>query len=89
MTPRTEAIAYRIWGYASPRGWDVTVAQICDALSVSASVVGAVLQAKGWHSRVRAGIDRYSGLSSAGGAMLATERHVVRDMGLDRMVGDV
>ena len=34
MTPTTETIAYRIWGYASPREWDCTPADVADALDI-------------------------------------------------------
>lgn len=81
--PRTEALAYRIWAYASPRGWDVTGKDIAEALDLSFGVVGMVLQAKGWHNRTRAGAP-LGLLGTGGAAMLASERYTLRDMGLDR-----
>lgn len=61
MTPRTNALAYRIWAWASPRGWDVTAGEIADALSdesgqVTPQMVGSVLRAMGWRTRVRTAV---------------------------------
>jgi hypothetical protein len=53
MTPRTQALAYRIWGYCDPREWDCTYNEIADALDVSVKRVGKVVQLKGWASRLR------------------------------------
>ena len=51
--PRTEAMAYRIWGYAAPRGWDCETREVADALGVSPASVGAVARRKGWTNRFR------------------------------------
>jgi len=52
-TPRTMALRFRIWAYAQPRGWDVTFAEVADALGVSVKSVGAIAQAAGWVQRFR------------------------------------
>lgn len=54
MTPRSEALAFRIWAYCHPLGWDTTVSDIADALDVDAGRVGKILKAKGWTQRLRA-----------------------------------
>jgi len=53
MTPRSEAIAYRIWAYANPRGWNCTCGEIADELRVSPHSVGTIVKLKGWIGRVR------------------------------------
>jgi len=85
--PRTEALAYRIWAYAAPREWNVTGKDIAEALGLPFGAVGMVLQAKGWHNRTRAG-SALGALGTGGGAMLASERYVLRDMGLERVGHD-
>lgn len=53
MSPATEALAFRIWAYASPRGWDVTAWDIAQALDESIQRVQYAITAKGWRERVR------------------------------------
>lgn len=53
MTPRTQALAFRIWQYCTPRGWDCTYAEIAEALNVDARAVGAIAQSRGWRNRLR------------------------------------
>ena len=53
MTPRTEAIAYRIWAYCEPRGWDCTLTEIAYELNESVNRIRAVCQQRGWLYRVR------------------------------------
>jgi hypothetical protein len=48
MTPRAEALAFRIWAYASPRGWDCTAGEIADAIGIDYRAIGRVCAAKGW-----------------------------------------
>lgn len=54
--PRTEALAYRIWGHCTPKEWDCTIGEIADALGEPAARVYRVLQIKNWTGRVRAAI---------------------------------
>lgn len=51
LTPRTEAVAYRIWGFAAPRGWRVTQRQIADAIREPLDTVSKTICAKGWQGR--------------------------------------
>lgn len=53
MTPKTAALAYRIWAYANPRGWDCTMAEVADHIGVSPQTVGRIAQVKHWSSRFR------------------------------------
>ena len=53
MTPRTETIAYRIWGYASPREWDCTPADVADALDIPRCAVSSTIRIKRWAGRFR------------------------------------
>jgi hypothetical protein len=47
------ALAYRIWAYAEPKGWDCTAREIAEALGVSRETVGGICQRKGWTQRLR------------------------------------
>lgn len=53
MSPRMEAMAFRIWQYANPRGWDCTVGEIAEALDMHPIPVGRVCAMRGWHVRLR------------------------------------
>ena len=53
MTSTTETIAYRIWGYASPREWDCTPADVADALDIPRRAVSSTIRIKGWAGRFR------------------------------------
>lgn len=53
LSPRTEGLAYRIWAVANPRGWDMTEAEIAEALGVSQPAVRRACQLKGWGTRLR------------------------------------
>ncbi len=52
-SPRTHTHRYRIWGYCEPRGWDVTIPEIAEALDLSVGTVANVINAAGWSNRVR------------------------------------
>lgn len=52
MTPHMEALAYRIWAYASPRGWKCSYDEIADGTDISYFMVMKVIRAKGWQGRV-------------------------------------
>ncbi len=54
LSPKSEALAYRIWAYCEPRGWNVTPREIGDEIGICASHVVQLLWRKGWHTRVRA-----------------------------------
>lgn len=52
-SPKAEAAAYRIWCYAEPRGWNVSVTEIAEALDESPKRVGSICNHRGWLSRMR------------------------------------
>ena len=54
MTPATQALAYRIWHYCTPRGWNCTHTEVADALGVSRRRVFGAVQSKRWAGRFRA-----------------------------------
>jgi hypothetical protein len=54
MTPRSEALAYRIWACCEPRGWGMTLADCAEELGESILRVRAVAQHKGWATRFKA-----------------------------------
>jgi len=51
--PKSEALAFRIWAYAEPLGWDCTVKDIAEELGESWQRVSRVCVLKGWASRLR------------------------------------
>lgn len=51
MTPRSQAIAFRIWAYCDPRGWGLTYNEIADETGAPLGAVVAVIKAKGWAAR--------------------------------------
>lgn len=53
MNPKSEALAYRIWAYASPLGWDCTVKDIADELGESWQRVMSICRHRGWIGRLR------------------------------------
>lgn len=53
LSAKSEALAFRIWAYASPIGWDCTIHDVAQALGVSARSVGAVALHKRWSERFR------------------------------------
>lgn len=51
MSPRTEALAFRIWAYCREREWYQSVPAVAEALGVSAYRVRRVIELKGWQDR--------------------------------------
>ena len=54
LSPRSAALAYRIWAYCEPKGWDLTILEAADALDVKWQSLARVVGLKGWQSRFRA-----------------------------------
>jgi hypothetical protein len=47
------ALAYRIYCYANPRGWDCTATEVADAIRSTPQAVRRVSYLKGWGTRFR------------------------------------
>lgn len=57
--PRAMALAFRIWAYATPRGWDVTSVELAEELGAPVPAIIATLRWRGWNTRVRKTSIRY------------------------------
>lgn len=68
MSPKSQALAFRIWAYCDPKSWDCTIAEIAEALDVHPSRVTQVVGAKDWRLRLRS--DR---TDKGGNARLASD----------------
>lgn len=53
MSPHQEAIAFRIWQFAEPLGWDCTRAEIASALGLTLGTIHIICAKKGWSGRLR------------------------------------
>lgn len=47
-----EAVAFRIWAYANPLDWDVSVSILADALDLPMREIDKALRHKGWVRRL-------------------------------------
>lgn len=54
FSPPIEALAYRLWGWAQPRGWNCSLMEAAEALDEPVVKVARVAALKGWKSRFRA-----------------------------------
>ena len=79
--PKRLALQYRIWAYAHPREWDVTIQDIAAALGEPVQRVNKTVHFAGWGDRVRALYDQKndSGRVRHFGAFL-DGRHVVAEV---------
>jgi hypothetical protein len=50
---RSDAIAFRIWQYANPIGWDCNLSDVAEALGVTTNTARAIAQWRGWLGRFR------------------------------------
>ena len=53
MNVKFEALAYRIWCSANPRGWDCLMSEVASDIGVPTMVVSAACTVKGWGNRFR------------------------------------
>lgn len=79
MTPRSQALAFRIWVAAEAVGWDCTVREIAESIDAPSRAVGRVVAAKGWGTRFRAPGARWEP-SSGLGVLLAETSQVTREI---------
>ena len=61
MTPRRQAIAFRIWSHAEAVGWNITVRELADALGETSDTIRNIVLQKGWRDRLRATVKDDSG----------------------------
>ena len=52
-TPYTMALKFRIWAYAAPKGWSVTVSEVADEFGVTRQHVINLARQAGWSQRFR------------------------------------
>ena len=52
-TPRTEAIAFRMWAYCEPLGWNCTFGEVAEHLGVNIKSVVSVATMRKWTDRMR------------------------------------
>ena len=53
LSPKVEALAYRIHAHASDLGWNVSLNEIAKALDVSTARARRTMHLKGWLHRIR------------------------------------
>lgn len=75
--PKTLALRYRIWCFASAREWDVTIQDIAAALEEPLQRVNATVRYAGWGNRIRALYGRENPVGAPQGQI---ERGVIRDV---------
>lgn len=77
---KREALRFRIWQFAAPREWDVTIAEIAEALGVHWMTVRNVLTHAGWGNRVRIASSEKDGFGGHNAGKLISDRHVIADV---------
>ncbi len=81
VSPKTQALRYRIWAYSNPRGWDVTMQDIADALGESmARVRSCIANTPGWAGRVRWTTDGSRGIEAYQAGAERAGRYVAADI---------
>ena len=63
MTPRMMAKAYYIHAYCEPLEWNVSIQDIADHTGYAKSLVGRILRAKGWITRIRSSVMDFHGFA--------------------------
>lgn len=53
MNPRSETIAFLVWAYCEPRGWNCTYAECAEHIGCHWRAVVGVARKKGWLNRFR------------------------------------
>lgn len=61
----TKTLSLRVYGYAMPRGWDLTIAECAEALGVESGRVRRIAQLRRWTSRFRAAMQDRTGYAGA------------------------
>jgi hypothetical protein len=89
MTPRTMATRYRIWGYATAREWNVTIADIAEGLDLAKNTVQQTIIAAKWFDRIRAMSHSNSGPVPYGESRAADIAHDVASGRINMTMGDL
>lgn len=58
MTPANEALAYRIWAFCEPLGWNVSVKDIAEEMGCSWQRARTICQHRRWLNRLRKDADK-------------------------------
>jgi uncharacterized membrane protein len=92
ISPKSEALAFRIWQYATPREWNVTVTEIADHLGEDWRRVGAMMRWRGWLTRVRVTSSsanesgwKLSGAGNVYSGQAVASRHIAADLASGRI----
>jgi hypothetical protein len=81
VSVKTQVLRFRIWAYANPRGWDVTMQDIADALGESmARVRSCIANTRGWGGRIRWTTDGVRGIETYQAGANRAGRHVAADI---------
>lgn len=70
FNPKTEALAFRIWAYASRNGWNCTMAEIAEALDESKDRIRAIVVHRNWTNRLRVSSKPVGHRMGAGGSLI-------------------
>ena len=61
LSPRSEALALRIYNHCVPLEWDCTHEDVADALGEDVRRVGNVCRGNGWNQRLRVTAKNFNG----------------------------
>jgi hypothetical protein len=51
--PAVMALRFRIWAIAAPKGWDMTIAEVAEALGENPRRIAGIVRYAGWLPRFR------------------------------------
>lgn len=52
-TPAVMVLRFRIWAVAAPKGWDMTIAEVAEALGENPRRIAGIVRYAGWLPRFR------------------------------------
>lgn len=62
VSAHTEALAFRIWQFAEPLGWNCTHGEVAEAIGEPMASVRSVCALKQWSGRLRTGLRDIDGV---------------------------
>ena len=80
---RSDALAFRIWQYANPREWNVTIAEIADGIGESVNRVRGLMIGRKWTERAR--VTGTPETYAEGQGNFLASRHIARDVAAGRI----